>query len=183
MSTEKTRVHAGSEYRSRALDNFDLRAADICKQNAAWQHWPEVLNRIDDTAYVRRENDNIAAHACTRGIFNAGINGTHLLRPGEHSLLVGTDHANALVAQTQTQRAADKSSADDCDLLNHPCESVQCRNAAGSAPRSFGCGGAMRFAVTKMGSISVGMCVSRSSPRCTSGRITANVSSIFFAPA
>src|SRR5215813_11312148 len=182
MSTEKPRTRARAEHRPRALRNFDFRASYISKQRSARQCRPKVFDGIDNPANVGGKNHHIAADARACMMLHACIDRAHLLSFNQHARFVGTYDADTLVAQTQAEGTADQSSSNDRDLFDH-LELAEFRSAAGSAPGSFGCGGAMRLAVTKIGSMSVGICVSRSSARCTSGRITASVSSIFFAPA
>src|SRR5215475_10282171 len=182
MSTKEARICACAEDGPRAFDDFHFGTADIREKYVSRQRGSEILNGIDDSPNVRSKDHYVAANARSCGVLDARVNCSHLLSLVQHTLFIGADYADSFVPQAQPYGATDESSPNDCDLLDH-FGIGHCRKAAGSAPRSFGCGGAMRFAVTKTGSISVGMCVSRSSARCTSGRTTASVSSIFFARA
>ena len=65
----------------------------------ARQHRPEVLDGIDDAAYVGGKNHDVAPHTCTRGILDAAIDGAHLFSFLQNARFIRADNANAAMAQ------------------------------------------------------------------------------------
>src|ERR1700722_7836708 len=76
MSREKAHASVLAKHGFGTLQHFRLRASDISEQGLRRQRGPEPVNRVDDPAYWRRKNDDLAATNCVRGICVAGINRT-----------------------------------------------------------------------------------------------------------
>src|SRR3954469_2159464 len=95
MSTQKACLSASSKDRFSALKHLNFGASNVRKQHITRQHRPEILDGIDDSAYISGQNNDIAAHASARRVFNSRVNGHHFLRFSEHTGLIGADNADS----------------------------------------------------------------------------------------
>ena len=118
MSAQKATGCLNPKTSLRSSDNCRFRAAHVRQERSRGKMRSKFLNQLNDSAYRRREQDQVAARARRNGVGDRGINRTDSLCLDEYRVAVTADDlpAKPVGFSCKRERAPDQSGPDDRDL-------------------------------------------------------------------